>query len=426
VRNQGRAASRQFSLFRLLDRSAAGLACAALNPIVALMHALSKGGRAKPRRILIIKFFGLGSILRGWPLFTALRRSHPQAELHVLTFASNAGLARRLDVFHRILDVDSSSGSALVASMFRRIGQICAERYDIVIDMEFFSNFAALLAALTRAPLRVGYFLRMSFRESILNRIVPYNPARHITDVYAALGRSIGVTASKEDGRSLRALPGDRERLDALLSRRGISPGERLVVLNTASSGLCDERRWPPGRFAWLSDRLISRGRERVLFIGASGERSMVEEERGFCRVGGSLSVAGETDLGMLIALLERAALVVTNDSGPGHLADAIGTPVIVLFGPESPAHYGPLGPRSAAFHAGLYCSPCLNAANTKIAPCAGRNACMSLVPKEDVFEAMETILEGREIPKSRLDTWRGYEGRWSHDDWKSVEWTGA
>jgi ADP-heptose:LPS heptosyltransferase len=421
VAKQPRGASRQFSLFRFLDGSLARLACIALNPMVMLLHALSKGGRARPRRILVIKFFGLGSILRGWPLFSAIRRSHPGAQLDVLTFRSNAELARRLEVFDRILDVDSSSGSALISSMFRRIGEICAGRYDIVIDMEFFSNFAAFLAALTRAPLRVGYYLRRSFRESILNRIVPYNPARHITEVYAALGRSIGVLARKDDGRSLRALPGDRVRLEALLARMGVSSGERLVVLNTASSGLCDERRWPPGRFAWLGDRFLSRGRERVLFIGAPSERGMVEEERGHCRVPGSLSLAGRTDLGMLIALLERSALVVTNDSGPAHLADAIGTPVIVLFGPESPAHYGPQGARSAAFHAGLYCSPCLNAANTKIAPCAGNNVCMSLVPKEDVLEAALEVLEGREIPRSRLETWRGYEGRWSHDDWKSV-----
>ena len=306
--------------------------------------------------------------------------------------------------------------------MFHRIGQICAARYDIVIDMEFFSNFATFLAALTRAPLRAGYYLRLGSRETIFNRIVPYNPTRHITDVYAALGRSIGVSASKSDGLSLRALPADQERLAALLDRHGVRPDERLVVLNVASSGLCDERQWPPERFAWLSDRLLERGRGRVLFVGARSERPMVEEARRRCRLSGSVNVAGETDLGTLIALLERAALVVTNDSGPAHLADAIGTPVIVLFGPESPDHYGPLGARSVAFHAGLYCSPCLNAANTKIAPCRGRNVCMQAIPREDVLEAVTAMLDGRAIPAERLAHWRGYGGRYSHDDWETLK----
>ncbi|HXX95474.1 MAG TPA: hypothetical protein VEN81_17775, partial [Planctomycetota bacterium] len=79
------------------------------------------------------------------------------------------------------------------------------------------------------------------------------------------------------------------------------------------------------------------------------------------------------------------------------------------------------LGPRSAAFHAGLYCSPCLNAANSKIAPCGGRNLCMSLVPQEDVLEGALALLDGGEIRRASLEKWRGYEGRWSHDDWKSV-----
>lgn len=422
MEKRARAVSRQISLFRFLDRTLGRLACAALTPIVALLHALSRGDVTHPRRILIIKFFGLGSILRGWPLFSAIRRTWPSAEIHVLTFSSNAELARRLGSFHAILDVDSSNLPALVTTLMHRMGSICAERYDIVIDMEFFSNFATFLAALTRAPLRAGYYLQRSFRESIFNRIVPYNPARHISDVYAALGRSIGVTASKEDGRSLRAEPEDRRRLEALLERRGVTVGDRLVVLNVASSGLCDERRWPAERFAWLNDRLHDRGRECLVFVGTRGERGMVEDTRQRCARPAGINLAGDTDLGMLIALLERAALVITNDSGPAHLADAAGTPTIVLFGPESPDHYGPLGERSTAFHAGLYCSPCLNAANTKIAPCGGQNVCMRLIPKEDVLEAASAVLDGTPVPPGRRDFWHGYGGRNSHDDWKSAK----
>ena len=177
-----RGVSRQFSLFRVLDRTLGGLACAALSPLVWLLHALSRDGVARPRRILVIKFFGLGSILRGWPLFDAIRRKHPGAELHLLTFASNREIARRLGCFTHVLDVDSSRPLRLVRDMFSRIAEISVARYDLVFDLEFFSNFATMLTALTRAPLRVGYYLRLSFRESIFNRIVPYNPALAILE----------------------------------------------------------------------------------------------------------------------------------------------------------------------------------------------------------------------------------------------------
>jgi len=159
-----------------------------------------------------------------------------------------------------------------------------------------------------------------------------------------------------------------------------------------------------------------------ALRLRAISEREMVEETRRLCRLPAGINLAGETDLGMLIALLERAALVITNDSGPAHLADAVGTPTIVLFGPESPDHYGPLGERSTAFHAGLYCSPCLNAANTKIAPCGGRNVCMQLIPGQDVLEATLSLLDGTPLPPGRRDFWHGYGGRYSHDDWETAK----
>lgn len=404
-----------FSLFRLLDRFVGGLACAALTPIVWLLHELSRDRVPRARRILVIKFFGMGSILRGWPLFEALRRSHPGAVLHLLTFSSNTGIARRMGVFDEILEVRPSG--ALVPDMFRRIAQISTRRYDIVVDLEFFSNFATLLTALTRAPIRVGYYLRLSFREGILNRIVPYNPSRHITEVYAALGRSIGVEAERPAEPRLRAGAWDRSRLRDLLETMGVAPDEPLILLSVASSGLCDERRWPAGRFAWLADRLGESG--RVLFVGAPGERDQVEEVRARC-ARPTLNLAGRTDLGVFVALLERARLVVANDGGPAHMADAVGAPLVALYGPESPDHYGPLGERTVAFHAGFYCSPCLNAANTKVAPCNGRNACMSAIPREDVLEAARILLEGRAVPAERRGFWRGYGGRHAHRDWNS------
>lgn len=407
-----------FAIFRFLDRFVGGLACAALTPIVWLLHELSGDREAPARLILVIKFFGMGSILRGWPLFEAVRRRHPGAAVHLLTFSSNAEIARRMGVFEEILEVRSSGALGLVRDMFHRIAQISTRRYDIVIDMEFFSNFATLLTALTRAPLRVGYYLRLSFREGILNRIVPYNPGRHITDVYAALGRSIGVEAAGAGEPRLRPGAWDAARLRDLLDRHGIGADEPLILLSVASSGLCDERRWPADRFAWLSDRLAESG--RVVYIGAPKERPQVEEVRALC-ARKSLNLAGETDLGTLIALLERARVVVANDGGPAHMADAVGAPLVALYGPESPAHYGPLGPRTVALHAGLYCSPCLSAANTKTAPCGGRNACMQAIPREDVLVAARLLLDGLPVPPELRDLWRGYGGRHAHRDWRSV-----
>lgn len=376
--------------------------------------------RRRPRRVVVLKFFGLGSILRAGPLFSAVRAACPGARLDLVTFAANADLAGRLGVFERVLAVRSDRPLRLATDLARTIACLVTGRYDVAIDLEFFSNASTFLAATTLAPVRVGYSRRRGLRERLLSRKVSYDPARHVTEVYAEAGRAAGILVAANPCPVLRSREEDRRRLEGLLAAYGMGPKDRLVLLNVTSSGLCEERRWPPDRFAWLHDRLARRRRERLAFIGLASEKRLIEEVRSRCREEPAPDLSGRTDLGLLVALIERAALLVTNDSGPAHVADAVGTPAVVLFGPETPVHYGPLNPRSVAFHAGLACSPCLNADNAKVAPCAGRNACMRAIAAEDVLEAAAAILDRGEAAEDRRRYWRGYGGRFARVDWTS------
>jgi len=97
-------------------------------------------------------------------------------------------------------------------------------------------------------------------------------------------------------------------------------------------------------------------------------------------------NLAGRLDIGMLTVLLEKARLFITNDSGPLHIAVSIGTPTVSLFGPEIPERYGPIGKKHGILYSRVYCSPCLNAYNQKIAMCRGENICMRAISVEDVF----------------------------------------
>lgn len=419
MKRSARPPARLFALFRWVDRVLGAAACSALVPWAWLLKILAPA-RRPPRRILVLKFFGLGSILRAGPLFGAIREAYPRASLDLVTFAANGEVARRLEVFSNVLTVRTDRLDRLAADLIRTVARLVTGRYDVAIDLEFFSSAATFLAAATLAPQRVGYFRGRGVRERLLSAKVSYDPARHVTDVYAEAGRAAGVAVSRDRRPALRARPEDRRRLEELLASLGVGREERLVLLNVTSSGLCEERRWIPERFAWLHDRLVERGRERLAFIGLAGERPLVDEVRVRCRTNPGLDLSGRTDLGLLVALLERAALLVTNDSGPAHLADAVGTPAIVLFGPETPVHYGPLSPRSVVFHAGLACSPCLNAENAKVAPCGGRNACMKAIPAEDVLEAAAALLDRGEVGEDRRRFWRGYAGRFARVDWKT------
>jgi ADP-heptose:LPS heptosyltransferase len=169
------------------------------------------------------------------------------------------------------------------------------------------------------------------------------------------------------------------------------------VALNANASDLLLERRWPPQAFARLIDELAGASeRLRFVLIGGPDEREYLEREiaaRVSPEVRGRVGIAaGTLSLFETMGLLQRCAVLVTNDSGPMHFAFALGVPVVSLWGPGLPAHYGPLpGMPGRVLYAGIYCSPCLY--HTEPAPCRGENLCMQLISVGEVKAAAAEIL---------------------------------
>src|SRR5262249_53147730 len=182
--------------------------------------------------------------------------------------------------------------------------------------------------------------------------------------------------------------PPGREARERLLERiRALVPfdpvRQRLVLINPNASELLPHRRWMPERFAELIGRILAAHDDVVVLItGAPEERTRAEE---LARINGprSVSFAGHSSLSDLSALYAQAALMVSNDSGPAHFSAAAGLPTIVLFGPETPKLYQPLG-KSHAIYAGLACSPCVSAHNHRKTPSTD-NVCIPPIPLDAV-----------------------------------------
>ncbi len=168
------------------------------------------------------------------------------------------------------------------------------------------------------------------------------------------------------------------------------------VVVNVNASDLLIERRWPAERFVEVIEWLLTRESSAVVLTGAPGERSYVTEVVG--RVRGEtvrlVNLAGELTLGGLFALLEDARCVITNDTGPMHMAWALGAPTVAHFRPVNPAHYGMVGDRFRILRKPVYCSPCVHEVDEP--PCNGNNICMQRVGVAEVIEAVESLLSGQ------------------------------
>jgi ADP-heptose:LPS heptosyltransferase len=274
--------------------------------------------------------------------------------------------------------------------LFSILGQIRRERYDATIDMEFFSKFSTIVTYLSGSPIRIGYFLRQMWRGDLLTEQVYYNHYKHITEVFGALAAPLEVTVSDYELEPPTISEVSKAKADALLAQEGVGLRDLVVGFNVNVSDLSQERRWSQKEFLNLAKGLLTELDVRLVFIGSSSEADYVAETvEQLPHDGRTINLAGKTDLEELLCILKRCRILVTNDSGPLHLAASLELPTVSFFGPETPMLYGPKGGDTLVFYEGIYCSPCLNVFNVKTAPCNGQNVCMQGIQAEEVLKRM-------------------------------------
>jgi ADP-heptose:LPS heptosyltransferase len=286
----------------------------------------------------------------------------------------------------------------LIRDTLRGLWRLWGLGVDVVCDLEFFARYSTLMAYLSGARTRVGYFSRIAWRGHLLTHPVYYNGTKHITRIFLAQAEILGAHVDEDVPVQLPSLARDASAADraaAVLAKHGVAGDRPLLVVNPNASALCLERRWMPERFADVVDALLADDPElRAVFIGARAEIGHTQSVVDRCQAPEAVvSLAGELGLRELAELLRRARLFLTNDSGPLHLATLVDTPTVSLFGPETPTLYGPLGRRQRLFYAGVYCSPCLNVYNAKTAACGGDNICLKAFGDAPVLQACRELL---------------------------------
>jgi ADP-heptose:LPS heptosyltransferase len=185
----------------------------------------------------------------------------------------------------------------------------------------------------------------------------------------------------------------DREAVDELL--RGHKVVNRIMTVHVNASDLIIERRWPYENFIELINRVVSRHDIAVIFIGSQSEAGMVEEIMGRIKRPSVLNFAAKLSIRQLAYLFERSELIVSNDSGPLHLAVAMGVPTVSFFGPETPVIYGPRGKEHKVFFKNLDCSPCVNVHDRKSVHCYwAKPRCMEAITVDEVYDAIHEKLD--------------------------------
>jgi len=308
-----------------------------------------------PFKIAIIKLSALGDVIHALPVARALRRARPDAELTWIVEAREYALLRDHPDLDRVIPVNTRLWRRLIwrpsgaREVWGKVGRLRTRvrgaRFDVALDLQGLVK-SGLLTAYTGAGLRIGFsasHCRERLNALFTNRhVTPPPQAVHVVEQYLSLLEPLGLLAGAPEFH-LPVRPAAERAMDDFLAEHGLKPRDRLVALNPGAGR--SEKRWPVAHFRELAERLGAEAGARLLLLWGPDEVHMARE------IATGLSsravLAPPTDLDELTALLRRCSVMVAGDTGPLHLAAAVGTPCLGLFGPTRAERNGPYGPRN-------------------------------------------------------------------------------
>jgi heptosyltransferase-2 len=342
-----------------------------------------------PQKIMVRATNWIGDGVMSLPALEALRARFPTSEIVLVTKPWVNELYWRLPAVNRQIVYKPASEHKGPRGFWKFAQELRAERFDAAILLQN-AFHAAWMAWCARVPVRVGY-ARDARSALLTDAIAVPSPAAygHQAYYYLQLLFRAGLIDKPEPVREIRLALDDTELAwgSKHLQKLGLGGPRFLVGLNPGAF-YGPAKRWLLNRYAQLADRLIGAFHADVLIFGSAAERPLTEEiARAMTHT--PLILAGETSLRQLMALLAQCRLVVSNDSGPMHLAAALGLPLVAIFGSTNERATGPIGLRARIVKRPVACSPC------GLRECPIDLRCMSNVTVDDVYmAALELVKE--------------------------------
>ncbi len=336
------------------------------------------------KNILLIKFWGMGSIILTSPAINTLRKSYPEAKFHYLSFQANNEILTLTKNIDDIISIRLNNPFVFFIDTLKTILKLRKQKIDLVFDFEFFTYYSAIITRLIKTKYSVGFDNTKNNRSRLFSKTLMFNDNIHTRDNFM----NLVLTICKQAVSTLNISPNKRE----LLTQSGIQRG--VIVINPNASKMAYERRLPATYFVRLIDELSDLGKYQIILTGSADEKNYVagifsalKNKTNVTNLSGKLSVSG------LVSLICSSVCLITNDSGPLHIASALNKPVIAFYGPESPIRYGPLSDKQLVFYRAIECSPCMSISNSKTVNCIyPQPLCMT------GFDVNEIIVKSKEF----------------------------
>ncbi len=336
------------------------------------------------KSILVYSPSWLGDAVMSLAALRSLRAYYPDARITVLARSWVVDLYKACEAVDDTLEYDHRGIHKGPLGFLRLVALLREPKFDLALLFPNAFRAAAVVWA-ARIPKRLGY--GTDGRTSFLTRAAPPAPrpfGRHQVYYYLDLLRDLGIPTAAPDNR-LHLTTELRGKAQDLLTRNGWNGRQPLVGIHPGATG-SSAKRWFPARYAEVGDRLADLLEGRVILLGGPREQALTEEILDSMRTS-PIDLSGQTSLEELMGVLDTFAVFVTNDSGPMHIAAALGTPTVAVFGPTDERETGPIGQGSGTVRKEVHCSPCL------LKECPTDYRCMLEVEVDDVVQRATELL---------------------------------
>lgn len=336
------------------------------------------------RRIAVIRLDRLGDLVLTLPLLTALKRRWPMAEVTLLCREAVAPLAQAQPEIDRLMTVKGVSDRAgKVLDRDERMSlwtRLRAERFDLLIDPFHGEELeTALLAWHSRARYRLGF--STAGRRLFFTHTATARKGQTFLQQQQALASAIGLELEPDDQPRLRVTPAEQDAARTRLRREGLDPTSPIIGIHPG--GYYSSQRWPLGRFLKLAGVLERDRQWQIAFFGLRPEERLIAQIG--MKSGQRSAVFFGLELREFIALMSCCQLMVCNNSGPLHLASALGLPTVSTMGPTDPVRWHPVGRGHVVVRKPLWCSPCGEA----VCPLETHD-CMAAISVEEMAAAVD------------------------------------
>jgi heptosyltransferase-2 len=331
------------------------------------------------KKILIRGPNWVGDAVLAIPAMKAVLARYPEAEITLLVRPWVAGVFKAAPFIDRLWSEPRPAG---IAEWMRITSSIRKNRYDMALLFPNSFESAAMIF-FGRVPERIGYATD-GRRWLLTSSLKPESGKHHQVDYYLGLARAVSAEVTQP---SISIEANDEEKIQAarLLAAEGIAPGRRYLVLNPGAA-YGSAKRWNEEGFANAGDILAAELDVDVAIIGSQAERSIAENIQKLMRSRVAV-LSGRTTLETLIGVISGSSLVLTNDSGPMHVAVALGIPTVAVFGATDDVVTGPWGPHARVVREPVECSPCM------LRECPIDHRCMTRVSADAVCRAAREVL---------------------------------